>query len=80
MIEPGNNEFTNQDDLTGSDLPHSDGVVSDEDVHNITDDQSDQPTGQDHSTDVDGEGLPDHGVGAVQDYSDTTSDVADLGD
>jgi hypothetical protein len=61
---------------TGSDLPNADGNVADEDVNKITNDRSDQPTGRDHSTENYGQTMPDHGVGAVQDNSDTTSDIA----
>ena len=63
---------------TGSDLPNADGNVSDEDVNKITDDGSDLPTGQDHSTDNYGETMPDSGVGAIQDNSDTESDIAHI--
>jgi hypothetical protein len=63
---------------TGSDLPNADGMVADEDVNKITDDGSDKPTGQDHSTENYGETMPDHGVGAIQDNSDTTSDIAHI--
>jgi hypothetical protein len=80
MIGPGNNEFRHDDNLTGSDLPHSDGVVSDEDVHKITDDKSDQPTGQDHSTEDREDQAPTSGVGSIQRESDTSSDIADFGD
>jgi hypothetical protein len=59
---------------TGSDLPNADGVVSDEDVNKITDDKSDKPAGRDHSTE-DYQSEPGDGVGAVQDYSDTSSDL-----
>lgn len=63
---------------TGSDLPNADGNVSDEDVNKITDDGSDKPTGQDHSTENYGETMPDSGVGAIQDNSDTESDIAHI--
>jgi hypothetical protein len=61
---------------TGSDLPNADGNISDEDLNKITDDGSDKPTGQDHSTENYGETMPDSGVGAIQDNSDTTTDIA----
>ena len=61
---------------TGSDLPNADGMVSDEDLNKISDDGSDKPTGQDHSTENYAETMPDHGVGAIQDNSDTESDIA----
>ena len=61
---------------TGSDLPNADGTISDEDVSKITNDGSGKPTGQDHSTENYEESEPRDGVGAVQDYSDTESDIA----
>jgi hypothetical protein len=63
---------------TGSDLPNADGNVSDEDVNKITEDGSDKPTGQDHSTENYGETMPRDGVGAIQNHSDTESDVAHI--
>ena len=58
---------------TGRDLPNADGMVSDEDT-NAIDDEGRDDGGKDHS--LDNPSLPDEGVGAVQDSSDTTSDVA----
>lgn len=73
------NEVNEKDTLeTGSDLPKGDGTVSDEDVHKITDDASDKPTGQDHSTENYEESEPRDGVGAVQRSSDTSSDIANI--
>ena len=66
------------DEKTGSDIPGGDGTVSDEDVNAIDDDGSDKPTGQDHSTENREGKMPDSGVGAVQDSSDTGSDVANI--
>jgi hypothetical protein len=63
------------EELTGRDLPNADGMVSDEDVNAVDDDATGE-TGQDHSLDNYESTLPDDGVGAVQDASDTTSDVA----
>ena len=63
------------EELTGRDLPNADGVVSDEDV-NAIDNEGRGKTGQDHSLDNHEDTLPDGGVGAVQDASDTTSDIA----
>jgi hypothetical protein len=63
---------------TGSDLPNADGNVADEDLNKITEDGSDKPTGQDHSTENYGETMPRDGVGAVQNHSDTESDVAHI--
>ena len=68
------------EELTGSDIPGGTGEVSDEDINAITDDDSDKKTGQDHSLENYGETMPDGGVGAVQDNSDTTSDVARIND
>ena len=67
-----------QDKHTGRDIPGGDGSVSDEDVNDVTGgkDGGQKKTGQDHSLENYGESMPDSGVGAVQDYSDTTSDVA----
>lgn len=65
---------------TGRNLPNADGNVSDEDVNAITDDGSGKPTGQDHSLENYGESMPDSGVGAVQNSSDTTSDIAHIED
>jgi hypothetical protein len=67
------------EELTGRDLPNADGIVSDEDV-NAIDDEGRGKTGQDHSLDNYEETLPDGGVGAVQDGSDTTNDVAHIVD
>ena len=69
------------EELTGRDLPNATGEVSQEDVDAITDEKRDgKPIGQDHSTDNYGETEPDSGVGAIQDYSDATSDIARLPD
>jgi len=74
-------ERRNQDDhITGSDLPKGDGGVGDEQMNAIDDDGSGKPTGQDHSTETDEGREPTDGVGCVQDSSDTTSDVARIGD
>jgi hypothetical protein len=64
---------------TGRDLPNADGQVSTEDV-NAIDDKGTGKTGQDHSTENYSSTIPDEGVGAVQDNSDTTADVARLRD
>ena len=70
-----------EDEQTGSDIPGGDGTVSDEDVNAIDDGcGKSAPTGQDHSTENYGETMPDSGVGAVQDSSDTGSDVAPIDD
>jgi len=67
------------DHITGSDLPESDGQVSDEDVEG-DEAREGKPTGQDHSTDHYGERTPDSGVGSFQDDSDTGSDIARIRD
>jgi hypothetical protein len=65
---------------TGSNLPHGDGTVSDEDVNAIGGGKKNQKTGQDHSLEDYEKSEPTSGVGAIQDYSDTTSDIADIKD
>lgn len=61
---------------TGTDLPDADGSVSDEDVQAIEGENEDRPTGQDHSTEHHERQAPTSGVGAIQDQSDTLSDIA----
>lgn len=73
-------ERRKDEELTGRDLPNASGEVSDEDVKAITDDHRGKKTGQDHSTENYGETMPDSGVGAIQDNSDTTSDIARIPD
>ncbi len=68
------------EELTGRDLPNSDGTVSDEDVNAIDDDGSGKKTGQDHSLENYEDSMRDGGVGGIQDSSDTTSDVARIRD
>jgi hypothetical protein len=60
--------------------PKGTGEVGDEQVNAITDDGSDKPTGQDHSTEHHEITEPESGVGEFQDRSDTTSDVARIRD
>ena len=67
------------DHITGSDLPESDGQVSDEDVEG-DEAREGKPIGQDHSTDREGDAMPDSGVGKIQDDSDTGSDIARIRD
>jgi hypothetical protein len=68
------------EERTGKHTP-VEGLVSDEDMESITDENRDgKPTGQDHSTENYGESEPDHGVGHVQDHSDTSSDIARIKD
>jgi hypothetical protein len=66
------------EELTGRDLPNASGEVSDEDVKAITDDHRGEKIGQDHSTENYTDTMPESGVGAIQDNSDTTSDIARL--
>jgi hypothetical protein len=73
---------TDQKDLdSGSNLPGGDGTVTDEQVHAVGRggvNAKEGATGQDHSLENYEDSEPDGGVGAVQDYSDTTSDVAHI--
>ena len=66
---------TKDEDATGRDLPNADGMVSDEDV-NAIDGKDGGKTGQDHSLDNYANTMPDDGVGAIQDASDTSTDIA----
>ena len=66
---------------TGSNLPHGDGTVSDEDVDKIDADNDDgKPIGQDHSTEDREDMMPNSGVGAIQNSSDTSTDIAHIAD
>ena len=69
---------TNEEDRrNGRDIPGGDGTIADEDVDAISGDNvKNAKTGQDHSLENYGESMPTGGVGGVQDYSDTTSDIA----
>jgi len=73
---------TDEKDLhSGSNLPHGDGTVTDEQVHAVEHggvNAKEGKTGQDHSLENYEDSEPTDGVGAVQDYSDTTSDVAHI--
>ena len=68
------------EELTGTDLPDADGQVSDEDANAIKDRGKGKKIGQDHSTDVENHKMPEGGVGAIQDSSDTMSDAARIRD
>lgn len=73
-------EVTAHDDReTGHDLPNADGQVSDDEVKSI-DEEAEGKGGQDHSLEDYDETMPESGVGAVQDSSNTTSDVARIDD
>lgn len=79
LTEQGSNRAEEErDKRSGRDIPGGTGVVSDEDVNAISDAGKDtkRKTGVDHSTDNHEKTMPDHGVGAVQNSSDTTSDIA----
>ena len=68
------------DHITGIELPSGDGDVGQEQVDAIDNERAGQG-GQDHSTAIDEERRdPTDGVGAIQDSSDTGSDVADISD
>lgn len=81
MAQDENDTFRNggkDTTATGRDIPGGDGTVADEDANRIDDDGEGKKTGQDHSLEDYEKSMPTGGVGAVQDYSDTTSDVADI--
>lgn len=67
---------------TGSDLPHGDGTVSDEDTKKITEGQElpDKPIGQDHSLDNYEDSEPRDGVGAIQSSSLINENIAHIKD
>ena len=71
-------EREKDEDATGRDLPSGDGGVGDEQVNAIGRDESNKPTGQDHSTDNHERTDPRDGVGAVQDSSLVGTDIADI--
>lgn len=70
--------YDRDDNQTGSDLPSGDGGVGDEQVNAIGRDDSDRPTGQDHSTEDHERESPTDGVGAVQDSSRPLRSRADI--
>lgn len=65
---------------TGSNIPGGDGTVSDEDVKAIDGRKASKRTekGKDHSLEDHEKTMPTSGVGAVQNSSDTTSDIANI--
>lgn len=68
---------------TGSDLPHGDGTVSDEDTNKITAGKHlpKKPIGQDHSTENRENQMPTSGVGAFEDSSQpVTTSIAHIED
>lgn len=78
--QTGDPETLRTDHETGQQEPRGSGFVSEEDIQDISGDNDDAPTGQDHSLDNYGESEPTSGVGAVQDNSDTTSSIAHIED
>jgi len=64
---------------TGRDIPGGDGTISDEDMHAIGGGKQ-RKGGQDHSLENYEDSEPTSGVGAIQDYSDTSSDIAHIED
>ena len=75
------NDSTKDTTDTGSDIPGGDGTVSDEDVNAIDPDHDDgKPIGQDHSLENYEDSEPTSGVGAIQNSSDTSSDIAHIED
>ena len=75
---------TDEKDLdTGRNLPDGDGTVADEQLHAVEHggvNAKPGKTGQDHSLENYEDSEPDSGVGAVQNYSDTGSDIAHIKD
>ena len=65
---------------TGSDIPGGDGKISDEDLSAISGGEKGGKTGQDHSTENREEMMPTSVGAAIQDSSDTTSDIAHIED
>ena len=63
---------------TGSDIPGGDGTISDEDMNAISSGKKNQKTGQDHSLENYEDSEPTSGVGAIQDYSNRSSDIAHI--
>lgn len=75
------NDSAKDTTATGRDIPGGDGTVSDEDVNKIdSGGRSGKSIGQDHSLEDHEKSMPTSGVGAVQNYSDTGSDIADISD
>jgi hypothetical protein len=77
----GQETFRKRDDESeGKDIPRGTGEPGDEQVNAIGRDDNDKPIGQDHSTEGHERTDPDHGVGAIQDREDRTSDIARTND
>lgn len=60
---------------TGSNAAHGDGTISDEDMNQISGGKKRQKIGQDHSLENYEDSEPTSGVGAVQNSSDTSTDI-----
>ncbi|MCY7377140.1 MAG: hypothetical protein LH472_14365 [Pyrinomonadaceae bacterium] len=83
MAEQNDDVFNDREKdttATGRDIPGGDGTVSDEDFNAIDDDGAGKKTGQDHSTENREDMMPTSGVGAIQNSSDTASDIAHIKD
>jgi hypothetical protein len=83
MVQQNDDVFNNNEKdttATGSDIPGGDGTISDEDMNAISGGGRRKKIGQDHSTENREDMMPTSGVGAIQNSSDTTSDVAHLAD
>ncbi len=79
FMNQGNNYSEKDTTDTGRNLPNGDGRIGDEDIAAIDENESDgKPIGQDHSTEDHEKTAPTDGVGAVQNSSDTSSDIADI--
>ena len=66
---------------TGSNAPHGDGTVSDEDVNSIGQaNKEGKPIGQDHSLENYEDSEPRDGVGAIQDSSLIKENIAHIED
>lgn len=66
---------------TGSNAPHGDGTVSDEDVNSIGQaNKEGKPIGQDHSLENYEKSEPRDGVGAIQDSSLIKENIAHIED
>ncbi len=72
------NDSTKDTTDTGRDIPGGDGTISDEDMNAIDGGKKRRKIGQDHSLENYEDSEPTSGVGAIQDYSDTSSDIAHI--
>ncbi len=74
MAQEDNERDEKDTTATGRDIPGGDGTISDEDMHAIGGGKSGKG-GQDHSLENYEDSEPTSGVGAIQDNSDTSSDI-----